>query len=91
MSESLAQRRFTEQERIGHGTRLNPDIGHVDRPWATIMGVVRDAKQESRANDEEDEFYTATAQLAWADPAQALAAGTRGNVAALAWAIGDAI
>jgi hypothetical protein len=91
MSESLAKRRFSGQQPISQEVRLNPDIGHVDRPWPTIVDVVGDVKRESLANGEEDVFYTATTQWAWGGPVQPSVAVTRGDAAALAPAIRDAI
>ena len=87
VSESLAKRKFAGQDPIGQRVRLGPDIGHADRPWATIVGVVGDVRQESLAIGEEDAFYTTTAQWAWGDAVQSLVLRTRGEAAALAPAI----
>ena len=68
-----------------------PDIGHADRPWATIVGVVGDVKQMSLAVSVSDAFYTTTTQWAWVDTAQSLVVRTHGDAAALAPAIRKAI
>jgi len=91
ISESLATREFPGQDPIGRRVRVGPDAGHADKPWATIVGVVGNVKQESLAMGDEDAFYISTKQWAWADSAQSLVVRTRGDAAALAPAIRDAI
>jgi putative ABC transport system permease protein len=91
ISEAFADRVFPGQEPLGQHLRLGPAAGHADQPWATIVGVVGNVKQQSLAMGEEDAFYTTTAQWAWIDKAQTLVVRTRGSSAALASAIQNAI
>ncbi|MBZ5679132.1 MAG: ABC transporter permease [Acidobacteriia bacterium] len=91
ISESLAKRKFPGQDPLGQRVRVGPDIGHPDRPWGTIVGVVGDVKQASLALNESDAFYTSTSQWSWVDNVQSLVVRTRGDAAALAPAIRQAI
>ena len=76
---------------IGQRIRLWPDMGHGDRPWATIVGVVGDVKQTSLAVGNEDAFYVTTAQWAWTDNVQTLVIRIKGPAAPLTSAIRNAI
>jgi putative ABC transport system permease protein len=91
ISESFAKRKFGAKDPIGTRVRLGPDVGHADRPWATIVGVVGDVKQESLALAAEDAFYVPTTQWPWADDVLSLVVRTRGDAAALAPSIRNAI
>ncbi len=91
LSESFAKRKFPGQDPIGQRVRVGPDIGHADRPWGMIVGVVGDVKQASLALNASDAFYTTTAQYSWVDNVQSLVVRTRGDAAALAPAIERAI
>jgi putative ABC transport system permease protein len=91
ISESYAKRKFPGQDPLGKRVRIGPDIGHADRPWATIVGVVGDVKQISLAVSEPDAFYTTATQWAWVDNVQSLVVRTRGDAASLAPAIRKAI
>lgn len=91
ISESFAKRRFPGQDPIGQRIRAGPDRGHGDRPWDTIVGVVGDVKQASLALNESDAFYTTPTQWAWVDNVQSLVVGARGDAAALAPAVRNAI
>ena len=91
LSESLAHREFPGQDPIGRRVRIGPDIGHADKPWATIVGVVGNVKQHSLAMGDEDAFYVSTQQWAWADNAQSLVVRARGDAAALTPSIRNAI
>ncbi|MGO9337922.1 MAG: ADOP family duplicated permease [Terracidiphilus sp.] len=91
INESLAKRKFGGQDPIGQRVRLGPDIGRADRPWATIVGVVGNVKQESLAIGEEDAFYITTAQWAWGDEVQSVVVRTRGEAASLAPTVQEAI
>jgi putative ABC transport system permease protein len=91
VSESLAKRKFSGQTAIGQRVRVGADIGHADRPWATIVGVVGDVKQTSLAMSASDAFYTETTQWSWVDTAQSLVVRTRGDAAPLVPAIRKAI
>jgi predicted permease len=91
INESLADHRFHGQDPVGQRVRVGLDVGHADRPWATIVGVLGNVKQESLALGDRDAFYISTAQWAWADNVQSLVVRTRGNAAALAPTIQNAI
>jgi putative ABC transport system permease protein len=91
INEGYAKRIFADQDPIGQRVRLGPDMGHVDKPWTTIVGVVGDIKQRSLAMSAEDEFYTTSAQWTWTDNVQSLVVRTHGPAAAMAPAIRDAI
>ena len=83
LSESFAKRKFPGQDPLGKRLRLGPDIGHADRPWATVVGVVGDVKQASLALGEPNAFYTSTSQWTWVDRAQSLVVRTRGDAASV--------
>jgi putative ABC transport system permease protein len=87
ISESLAKRRFPDQDPIGKRVRVGP----VDSPFFTIVGVVADVKQMSLALSESDAVYTSTTQWHWADGTLSLVVRASGNVAALTPAIKNAI
>ncbi len=87
ISESLAKRKFHEQDPIGHRVH----VGRQDLPWYTIVGVVGDVKQLSLAVTQSDAVYVPSAQWYFADDAMSLVVRTRGEAAALAPAIRDAI
>lgn len=72
ITESLAREEFARQNPIGQRVRLGPDAGQANKPWATIVGVVGNVKQESLALNQEDAFYTTTAQWAWGDAVQSV-------------------
>jgi putative ABC transport system permease protein len=91
ISESLARRIFPGQNPLGQRVRVGPDVGHADRPWATIVGVVGNVKQQSLAIGDGDAFYAPTSQGLWVDNAQSLVVRTVGPPAALAPLIRDAI
>ena len=91
ISESLARRKFHDQDPIGQRVRMGPDMGHADRPWAMIVGVVGDVKQLSLATSQPDAFYTTAPQWAWVDNVQSLVVRTRADAAALAPAARAAI
>lgn len=91
LSESFAKRKFPGQDPLGQRIRVGPDVGHADRPWATIVGVVGDVKQTSLAVNDSEAFYTSTSQWSWVDNAQSLVVRTRGDASALIPAIKNAI
>jgi putative ABC transport system permease protein len=91
LSESFANRRFPGLDPIGQHIRVGRDIGHADRPWATVVGVVGNVKQTSLAVGDEAAFYLSTAQWDWADNVQSLVVRTSGDTTALAPAIRSAI
>jgi putative ABC transport system permease protein len=67
INESFSAREFAGQDPIGQHVRVGLDVGHADRSWATVVGVVSDVKQESLSENEEDEFYVPASQWPWAD------------------------
>jgi putative ABC transport system permease protein len=91
ISESFAKRKYGNQEPIGRRVRMGPDAGNPNKPWATIVGVVGDVKQQSLSVAVEDAFYVPTTQWPWADEVLSLVARTQGDAAALAPAIRNAI
>jgi len=87
ISESLARKEFGNGDPIGQRAHVGP----MDRPWYTIVGVVRDVKQVSLAAGLTDDVYL-TGEHSWfADAAQSLVVKTQGNVEELAPAIERAI
>jgi putative ABC transport system permease protein len=91
INESFANLKFPGQDPIGRRVRVGLDVGHADRPWATIVGVLGNVKQQSLAMGDENAFYISTAQWTLRDNAQSLVVRTRGDGAALAPVIRDAI
>jgi putative ABC transport system permease protein len=91
ISESFAKRKFPNQDPLGQRVRIGPDIGHADRPWGTIVGVVGDVRQASLALNDSDAFYTSSTQWSWVDNVQSLVVRTRGDAAALAPAVRQAV
>jgi len=91
ISESLARHNFADRDPIGQRIRIGPDIGHADRPWAVIVGVVGDVKQASLSGGEPDAVYATRSQWSWVDNAQSLVVRTRGDAAAMAPAVRAAI
>jgi len=88
ISESLARRKFQEQDPIGQRLRL----GGYDGPWSTIVGVVGDVKQTSLTVSETNAVYMTNEQWRlFADRALWLVVRSRGESAELASAIRQAI
>jgi len=88
INESLAKRKYPGKDAVGRRIRFG---GLPDRPWDVIVGVVGDVKQSSLAVSQSDAVYVTTAQWLWADGTQWLVVRTRGDAAALAPAIRQAI
>jgi putative ABC transport system permease protein len=91
VSQSLADHEFPGLDPLGRRVRTGPDVGHEDRLWATVVGVVGNVTQRSLAIGDEDAFYVSTRQWAWADNTQSLVVRTRKNPAALAPSLRNAI
>jgi putative ABC transport system permease protein len=87
ISESLARRQFPGHDALGKRLHLGPS----DRPWFTVVGIVRDVRQTSLALEEPDAVYIPTTQSWFADDTLSLVVRTRGDAAMLAPAIQDAI
>jgi predicted permease len=91
ISQSLAERKFAGSNPIGRHVRVGLDAGHADRPWATIVGVVGNVRQQSLAIADEDAFYITTGQWAWEDEVQSLVVRTHADPASLAPSVQRAI
>jgi putative ABC transport system permease protein len=91
ISESLATRKFLGRDPIGQRVRMGPDIGRLDRPWYTIVGVVGDVKQVSLAASDSDALYITTTHWSDVDNVQSLVVRARGDAGALAPAVRNAI
>jgi putative ABC transport system permease protein len=91
ISESLAKRKFPKQDPVGQRVRLGPDMGRMDKPWATVVGVVDDVRQASLAVNQPDAFYTSNEQWLWVDTVQSLVVRTHGDAASIVPAIRNAI
>ena len=88
VSESLAKRRFPNQDPIGKRVRIG---GQNGTPEFTIVGVVGDVKQMSLGLNDSDAVYTTTTQWNFPDRALSLVVRGRGDVSALVPAIKSAI
>jgi putative ABC transport system permease protein len=89
ISESLAKRRFGDQDPVGKRVQVGGSKGAA--AIFTIVGVVGDVKQLSLAMSESDAVYTTTTQWHWADGTLSLVVRGRGDAAALTPAIKKAI
>jgi putative ABC transport system permease protein len=83
ISESLARRKFGDQNPIGQRVRFGPETGS-DRPWDVVVGIVGDVKQESLALGQTDAFYVVMGRWWWVDNVQSLVVRTSGDPAAMA-------
>jgi ABC-type antimicrobial peptide transport system permease subunit len=66
-------------------------VGPTDRPWYIVVGVVGDVKQTSLAIDAPDAVYLSTEQTWFADDTLSFVVRTRGDAAAFAPAVKNAI
>jgi len=87
ISESLAKRRFGNQDPIGQRVHVGP----TNRPWFTIVGVVGDVKQASLAVTQTDAVYTTHMHWYFTDNSMSLVIRTSGEAAALAPTLRQAI
>ena len=87
ISESLARRRFPNQDPIGNRLR----VGGNDGPMFTIVGVVGDVKQMSLALNDSGAVYTTTTQWQWPDSTLSLVVRARGDARPFLSAIKNAI
>jgi putative ABC transport system permease protein len=87
ISESLAKRKFPRSDPIGQRAHVGP----TNRPWFTIVGLVGDVKQASLAVSQPEAVYITTTQSWFVDRAQSLVVRARGDAAALAPAVRQAI
>jgi putative ABC transport system permease protein len=88
---SLADRKFGGIDPVGQRVRVGPDVGRYDRPWATIVGVVGNVRQQSLAIGHADAFYISTAQWAWGDDVHSIVVRASGPVAPLATPVRESI
>ncbi|HTT17574.1 MAG TPA: ABC transporter permease [Candidatus Sulfotelmatobacter sp.] len=88
ISESLAKRRFPNQDPAGKRLHIG---GRNGTPEFTIVGVVGDVKQMSLELNDSDAVYTTTTQWNLADRTLSLVVHGRGDVSALVPALKNAI
>jgi putative ABC transport system permease protein len=88
ISESLAKRRFPNQDPLGKRLHIG---GRNDTPEFTIAGVVGDVKQMSLGLTDSDAVYTTTTQWTFPERTLSLVVRGRGDVSALVPAIKNAI
>ena len=87
ISESLAKRKFGDQESIGKLIH----IGGSASPWFTIVGVVGDVKQSSLAISQSDAVYIPAVQSVFVDNALSLVVKTRDDAAGYSSAVKKAV
>ncbi|MDQ6830938.1 MAG: ABC transporter permease [Gemmatimonadota bacterium] len=87
ISESYAKRVFRGASPIGERFAMGPNEG---TPY-TIVGVVGDVRQQSLAVDEGTAVYVPATQWHWADYVMSLVVRARGDAAALAPAVRNAV
>ena len=88
ISESLAKRRFPNQDPLGKRLHIG---GRNGTPAFTIVGVVGDVKQMSLGLNDTDAVYTTTTQWTYPERTLSLVVRGRGNASALVPAIKNAI
>ena len=88
ISESLAKRRFPNQDPLGKRLHIG---GRNGTPEYTIVGVVGDVKQMSLGLNDSDAVYTTTTQWTYPQRTLSLVVRTRSNVSPLIPAIKNAI
>ena len=88
ISESLAKRRFPNQDPLGKRLHIG---GRNGTPEFTIVGIVGDVKQMSLGLSDSDAVYTTTTQWTYPERRLSLVVRGRGNVSALVPAIKNAI
>ncbi|MBZ5558015.1 MAG: ABC transporter permease [Acidobacteriia bacterium] len=88
VSESVVKGWFHGADPIGQRLRIG---GSPDAPPYTIVGVVGDVKQRSLALTQADAVYHTALQGRWVDSVMSLVVRTRGDAAALAPAVREAI
>ncbi|MCA1649933.1 MAG: ABC transporter permease [Acidobacteria bacterium] len=87
INESFAKRSFPGIDPLGQRLRIGP----MDGPPYTMVGIVGDGKQLSLAGTPADAVYTTTSQWRFADNVMSLVVRARGDAAALAPAVRQAI
>jgi len=87
ISEGLARRQFPNEDALGK--RLH--VGPTDRPWYTVVGIVGDVRQTSLELDHPLAVYIPAQQSWFADESLSFVIRARGDAAALAPAVRNAI
>ena len=87
INESFAKRKIPGRDPIGQRVH----VGDTERPWSTIVGVVGDVKQTSLALGQADAVYVPSPQAYFADNPMWLVVRARGDAAALAGSVRNAI
>jgi putative ABC transport system permease protein len=87
LSESLAKRKFPDQDPIGKRVHVGPP----NLPWFTIVGVVGDVKQASLAVSQTDAVYTTPTQWPFLDNTMSLVVRAHGDAAGLAPSLRETI
>ena len=87
INESFAKRKLPGRDPIGQRVH----VGDTERPWSTIVGVVGDVKQTSLALGQADAVYVPSPQAYFADNPMWLVVRARGDAAALAGSVRNAI
>jgi putative ABC transport system permease protein len=88
ISESLAKRRFPNQDPLGKRLHIG---GRNGTPEFTIAGVVGDVKQMSLGLSDSDAVYTTTTQWTFPERTLSLVVRGRGDISALVPAIKNAV
>jgi len=87
INESFARRVFPGRDPLGQRLHVGPDTG----PWYTVVGIAGDVKQMSLAGQKMDAVYVTAPQWHFADKARWIVVRARGDAAALAPAVRQAI
>jgi putative ABC transport system permease protein len=88
ISESLAARRFPNQDAIGQRVRIGSS---TEGPWYTVVGIVGGIKQTSLALSDSDAVYIPIDQWRWPDGALSLVVNARGSRPGVVAAVKQAI
>jgi predicted permease len=91
ISQSLAKREFAGVDPVGQHIKAGPALSDGTQPWATIVGVVADVRQDSLALSDANAFYMPMGQWSWVDNVQSLVVRTASDPASLAPALERAI
>ncbi len=81
---AIVSESFARHALAGDALGQRVQIGPLDAPWFTVVGVVGDVKQAALAADGGDAIYVPSEQWPFTDGALWLVARTRGGAAAIA-------
>lgn len=87
INETFAQTSWGGEDPIGHKVQY----GGPDKPWRTVVGIVGNVQHTGLDQDQAPQIYVPESQGDFADGSMALAVRTRGDPAALAAAVREAI